>query len=81
MRFLYVQDSELSGWAPPLNSFTNPARMERMTEAMHDFNVYVKGLSVLHAVVLPLRDGLTVMRYRSPRNGIDSSDRTAQGSA
>ena len=55
--------------------------MERMTEAMHDFNVYVKGLSVLQAVVLPLRDGLTVMRYRSPRYGTDSSDRTAQGSA
>ena len=40
-----------------------PERMKLLAKIMHDFNVFVNSHPALHPVILPLRDGLTIVRY------------------
>ena len=58
------QDEELAQWAPDAaSSGSSAARMSALAESMHTFNSFVNQHPRLHPVMLPLRDGLTVIRY------------------
>lgn len=38
-------------------------RMRALAESMHSFNAYIAGEPRLQQVMLPLRDGLSIVRY------------------
>jgi len=42
----------------------NDRQLDRDTKNMHEFNMHVQQLSEFETVLLPIRDGLTLMRKR-----------------
>jgi caffeoyl-CoA O-methyltransferase len=65
-----AQDGEKGGFVPsaPLRDpaeFGKETRMVKLARAMHGFNRYVAEHPRLSQVVLPVRDGLSVVRYTS----------------
>jgi predicted O-methyltransferase YrrM len=54
-------------FSPEPSEYGNPARMRDIATAVHDFNAFVAREPSLKVVLLPLRDGLTVLRYTSPQ--------------
>lgn len=57
------KDTRLSALAPDAAQFGNPSRMKALAAVMHNFNTLVASRSDLQPIMLPLRDGLTVIRY------------------
>jgi len=58
-----TQDSELRDVAPDPALYGNPARMKSLAAAMHKFNSQVASRPDLQPIIIPLRDGLTLIRY------------------
>jgi caffeoyl-CoA O-methyltransferase len=56
---------EAEGWAPQAAAFGNERRMQALADSMHAFNARVRGHHKLRPLVLPLRDGLSIIRYSS----------------
>jgi predicted O-methyltransferase YrrM len=56
---------EVGGWAPQAAAFGNERRMQALADSMHAFNARVRGHHKLRPLVLPLRDGLSIIRYSS----------------
>jgi caffeoyl-CoA O-methyltransferase len=56
---------EAGGWAPQAAAFGNERRMQALADSMHAFNARVRGHHKLRPLVLPLRDGLSIIRYSS----------------
>lgn len=52
--------------SPEFSSFGNENRMKVLSQALHEFNTFIKdNLSEeFEVVLLPLRDGLTMLRYK-----------------
>jgi len=63
---LHSSDKEREGgstqWLMP-EHFGKRDRMLTLAQKMHDFNQFVKEHSALSPVLLPIRDGLTLVRY------------------
>lgn len=49
--------------APNPADFGAAARMMKVAESMHELNEYGIGHPALQVLQLPMRDGLTIMRY------------------
>ena len=58
-------EEDLKDLAPQAHLYGNADRMESLAEVMHMFNKWVAEHPKLDSVVLPLRDGLTVIRYKA----------------
>ena len=58
------QEADLKALAPEARLYGNADRMLALAAVMHEFNAFVAGHGSLSPVVLPLRDGLSVIRYR-----------------
>lgn len=52
-------------WVPQAASFGNERRMQALADCMHAFNARVRSHPYLRPLVLPLRDGLSIIRYSS----------------
>jgi len=50
--------------SPSPELYGEVTRMKTLTDTMHAFNSFVASDSRLQPVMLPLRDGLTLIRYR-----------------
>lgn len=65
---LYItapQDSDLEDQAPDPALYGNPKRMLTLAKTMHGFNTFINEQKHLFdVIVLPLRDGLTIIRYK-----------------
>jgi len=57
----HVED--LKAFAPNASEYGNELRMNNLAKSMHDFNSFVAGHPNLRPVLLPLRDGLSIIRY------------------
>lgn len=49
--------------APQPADFGAPERMKKVAKSMHEFNTYVASNPHLRPLLLPLRDGLTLIYY------------------
>lgn len=49
---------------------TGGSRMQKLAAAMHSFNTHCREHPQLNPVLLPIRDGLTVVRYASRTSGL-----------
>jgi hypothetical protein len=61
----------LSEHAPDPAAYGNADRMQAMSKSMHDFNTdTIEGLfaELFDVIMLPMRDGLTILRYKSSHN-------------
>eukprot|EP01041_Mallomonas_annulata_P004593 gene4593-9127_t len=58
-----AEESDLKEFAPDAALYGDEKRMHQLASTMHAFNRYVAGHPLLHPVMLPLRDGLTLIRY------------------
>lgn len=58
-------EEDLKHLAPEAHLYGNANRMKVLAEVMHGFNKWVSEHPNLESVVLPLRDGLTIIRYRA----------------
>lgn len=54
---------DLKQYAPEAKLFGRPDRMKILANCMHSFNEFVRNHQYLETVLLPLRDGLTAIRY------------------
>ena len=63
---------DLAQYAPEAHLYGNPDRLRALAQSMHEFNEWAAAHPRLHAVMLPLRDGLTVMRFRQGSSAVDS---------
>jgi caffeoyl-CoA O-methyltransferase len=54
---------DLKQYAPEAKLFGRPDRMKVLANTMHSFNEFVRSHQYLEPVLLPLRDGLTAIRY------------------
>jgi len=65
--------------SPPPELYGDATRMKALTDSMHAFNSFVVSDSRLQPVMLPLRDGLTLIRYRDDDDdGKSSSSNSSQ---
>lgn len=55
---------ELKNAAPDPSSFGSSVRMKKLADAMHELNTYVNGHPRLEQIILPLRDGLSIIQVR-----------------
>ena len=65
--FLSLQIPDLEVQSPPPQLYGDTKRMLALAASMHEFNLFVKNHPNLESVLLPLRDGLTVIKYNSPK--------------
>ena len=59
------QAEDLKEYAPEAALYGNADRMNAIAEKMHEFNTWLAEHPQLSAMMLPLRDGLTVIRYKA----------------
>lgn len=63
--------------APDAAAYGNADRMNAMSKSMHDFNTEtLQGVmrELFDVIMLPLRDGLTILRYKtSPQGSLSST--------
>jgi len=63
-----THEEDLQTYAPEASLYGNPARLAALAASMHAFNAWAAAHPHLAPVMLPLRDGLTVVRYsKEPR--------------
>ena len=62
-----VQTEDLSEYAPRPQEYGDKGRMVKMTDWIHQFNVFVAEHPQLEVVLVPMRDGLTLIRYKGTR--------------
>lgn len=61
---LVLHDEEsLASFAPAYSDYGKKERMQKIASAMHQFNVFLKSHAELRPLLLPLRDGLTIIEY------------------
>jgi predicted O-methyltransferase YrrM len=63
----HEKDEELRAFSPDAALYGEPKRMKALAAAMHDFNTFVSNHANLQTVMIPLRDGLTLIRYIAPK--------------
>jgi len=64
MDIVIMQTEEWKDNAPDAKHFgTNVKRLMQVAEIMHQFNTYVANHPSLRSLLLPIRDGFTVMQY------------------
>ena len=63
-----MQEEGLEDWAPDAALFGEVTRMKLLSHAMHEFNKFILSLDNVQHVMLPVRDGLSLLRYKG--NGI-----------
>ena len=58
------QVNDLEQFSPdPLLFGKNPKRMQDLADTMHQFNSFIKNQPNLRQLILPLRDGLSIIQY------------------
>lgn len=55
---------EHNGVLPDASAFGEAARMRKLAKSMHEFNSFVNAHPALHPLLLPLRDGLSLVLYQ-----------------
>jgi len=58
-----THEEDLQTYAPEARLYGNPTRLAALAASMHAFNAWAAAHPHLTPVMLPLRDGLTVVRY------------------
>lgn len=59
-----IQVSGLAAFAPSASDFGSEKRMNKLAEVIHRTNEYCLNHPNFTALMLPFRDGLTILRYR-----------------
>ena len=60
-----AKDEHLQEFAPDAADFGNPKRMTVIAGIMNEFNEFCNAHPDLHQLILPIRDGLSVIQYRN----------------
>lgn len=57
------EEADLAAFAPAYSDYGKKDRMQKLAAALHQFNAFLKNHAQLQPLLLPLRDGLTIVQY------------------
>jgi len=60
---LHEETDDLAMFAPAYSDYGKRERMQKLASTMHKFNTFLKNHTHLRPLLLPLRDGLTIIEY------------------